>query len=152
MRLIRTKEDDLEENYLELHYSRIDEETAAIIKQLKEGPRYIEGSCDGKKFTVALQDVYYMETVDRKTFAYTGDMCIEIREALRDIIDEFSDAGFVRISKSAIVNIHKVKRLQGDLNMRVLIYLKNDERLIMNRSYRNEFYEKLENMQERKKK
>ena len=51
MRLIRTKEDDLEENYLELHYSRIDEETAAIIKQLKEGPLYIEGSCDGRKLT-----------------------------------------------------------------------------------------------------
>lgn len=152
MRLIRTKEDDLEENYLELHYSRIDEETAAIIKQLKEGPLYIEGSCDGRKLTVALQDIYYMETVDRKTFAYTKDTCIEIREALRDVIDEFSDAGFVRISKSAIVNINKVRRLQGDLNMRVMIYLKNDERLVMNRSYRNDFYAKLESLQGRKKK
>ena len=93
-----------------------------------------------------------METVDRKTFAYTKDTCIEIREALRDVIDEFSDAGFVRISKSAIVNINKVRRLQGDLNMRVMIYLKNDERLVMNRSYRNDFYKKLESLQGRKKK
>ena len=93
--------------------------------------------------TIAVTDIFYIETVDRKTFAYTKDMCVEIKDALRDIIEEFANVGFVRISKSAVVNIYKIKKLQGDINMRVIIYLKNDEKLIMNRSYRDEFYEKL---------
>ena len=151
MKLIRKKEEGLEENYLELHYDRLDEETNAVLSRLKDTLRYLDGSCGGKKVTVALTDIFYLETVDRKTFAYTKENCIEIREALRDVIDEFSDIGFVRISKSSIVNIYKIKRLQGDLNMRVIIYLKNDEKLIMNRSYRNEFYEKLDKLQGRKK-
>ena len=46
-----------------------------------------------------------------------------------------------------IVNLHKVKRLEGDINMRVLIYLKNDEKLVMNRSYRGEFYAALKRIQ-----
>jgi len=33
------------------------------------------------------------------------------------------------------------------MNMRVIIYLKNDEKLIMNRSYRDEFYEALKKLQ-----
>ena len=151
MKLIKTREENIEENYLELHYDMIDEETKAVLDRLRDTLRYIEGTTEKGKVTVALTDIFYIETVDRKTFAYTKDTCIEIREALRDIIEEFENIGFVRISKSAVVNIYKIQKLQGDINMRVIIYLKNGEQLIMNRSYRNDFYDKLNKLQRRKK-
>ncbi len=150
MRLIKTKEENLEENYLELHYNKIDDETNAVLDRLRDTLRYIEGMCDEKKVTIALTDIFYIETVDRKTYAYTKDACVEIKETLRDILEEYSGIGFARISKSTIVNIYKIKKLQGDLNMRVIIFLKNDEKLIMNRSYKNEFYERLNKLQGRK--
>ncbi len=150
MKLIKTKEENLEENYLELHYDTIDEETSEVLDRLRDTLRYIEGTFEDKKVTVALTDIFYIETVDRKTFAYTKDMCVEIKEALRDILEEYSNIGFARISKSTIVNIYKIKKLQGDINMRVIIFLKNDEKLIMNRSYKNEFYERLNKLQGRK--
>jgi DNA-binding LytR/AlgR family response regulator len=151
MKLIKTREENIEENYLELHYDMIDEETKAVLDRLRDTLRYIEGTTEKGKVTVALTDIFYIETVDRKTFAYTKDTCVEIREALRDIIEEFENIGFVRISKSAVVNIYKIQKLQGDINMRVIIYLKNGEQLIMNRSYRNDFYDKLNKLQRRKK-
>ena len=83
MKLIKTKEENLEENYLELHYDKMDEETNAVLDRLKDTLRYIEGTCEDKKVTIALTDIFYIETVDRKTFAYTKDMCVEIKEALR---------------------------------------------------------------------
>ena len=150
MKLIKTKEEKLEENYLELHYDTIDEETNAVLDRLRDTLRYIEGTYEDRKVTIALTDIFYIETVDRKTFAYTKDMCVEIKEALRDILEEYSNIGFARISKSSIVNIYKIKKLQGDINMRVIIYLKNDEKLVMNRSYKNEFYERLNKLQGRK--
>ena len=150
MKLIKTKEENLEENYLELHYDKIDEETSAVLDRLRDTLRYIEGIFEDKKVTIALTDIFYIETVDRKTFAYTKDMCVEIKEALRDILEEYSNIGFARISKSTVVNIYKIKKLQGDINMRVIISLKNDEKLIMNRSYKNEFYERLNKLQGRK--
>ncbi|MBO4863298.1 MAG: LytTR family transcriptional regulator DNA-binding domain-containing protein [Eubacterium sp.] len=151
MKLIKTKEEKIEENYLELHYDKIDEETNAVLDRLRDTLRYIEGIFEDKRVTIAVTDIFYIETVDRKTFAYTRDMCVEIKEALRDIIEEFANVGFVRISKSSVVNIYKIKKLQGDLNMRVMIYLKNDEKLVMNRSYRAEFYDRLNKLQGRKK-
>ena len=150
MKLIKTKEENLEENYLELHYNKMDDETNAVLDRLRDTLRYIEGMCDEKKVTIALTDIFYIETVDRKTYAYTKDACVEIKETLRDILEEYSGIGFARISKSTIVNIYKIKKLQGDLNMRVIIFLKNDEKLIMNRSYKNEFYERLNKLQGRK--
>ena len=151
MKLIKTREENIEENYLELHYDKIDEETNAVLDRLRDTLRYIEGSKEQGKVTIALTDIFYIETVDRKTFAYTKDSCVEIKEALRDFIEEFENIGFVRISKSSVVNIYKIQKLQGDLNMRVIIYLKNGEQLIMNRSYRNDFYDKLNKLQRRKK-
>ena len=151
MRLIKTKEENIEENYLELHYDKIDEETNAVLDRLSDTLRYIEGVSEDKRVSVAVTDIFYIETVDRKTFAYTKDMCVEIKEALRDIIEGFAKVGFVRISKSTVVNIYKIKKLQGDLNMRVIIFLKNDEKLVMNRSYRTEFYDRLNKLQGRKK-
>jgi len=152
MRFVRTKEENLDENYLELHYVEIDKETAAVLERLRPALKYVEGNADGKRLTVPLNDMFYFETVDRKTFGYTKDMCVEIKETLQAIIDEYTEAGFVRISKSSIVNLYKIKRLQGDLNMRTLIFLKNDECLVMNRGYRAEFYKALDKLQGSKKK
>ena len=151
MKLLKTREENLDENYLELHYDEIDSETAAVLERLRPALKYIEGIADGKRLTFPLSDIFYFETVDRKTFGYTADTCLEVKETLQSIIDDHKDAGFVRISKSCIANMYKIKRLQGDLNMRTLIYLKNDECLVMNRGYRAEFYEALENLRGRKK-
>lgn len=151
MRFVKTKEENLEENYLELHYDEIDAETAAVLERLRPSLKYIEGIIDGKRLTVPLADMYYFETVDRKTFGYTKDTCIEVKETLQGIIGEHESAGFVRISKSSVVNLYKIKKLQGDLNMRTLIHLKNGENLVMNRAYKADFYKALENLQGRKK-
>ncbi len=151
MKLLKTREENIEENYLELHYDEIDSETAAVLERLKPALKYIEGTTDGKRMTFPLSDIFYFESVDRKTFGYTKDTCIEVKETLQGIIEDHKDVGFVRISKSSIVNLYKIKRLQGDLNMRTLIYLKNDECLVMNRGYRAEFYEALKTLQGRKK-
>ena len=150
MKLIKTKEENLEENYLELHYDKIDEETNAVLDRLRNTLKYIEGTVDDRKVNIAVTDVFYFETVDRKIYAYTKDMCVEVKEALKDIIEEFSKIGFVRISKSSVVNLYKIQKLQGDLNMRVIIYLKNGEKLIMNRTYKKEFYDNLAKIQGKK--
>ena len=150
MKLIKTKEEYLDENYLELHYDEIDDETVGVLERLRSALKYIEGTLDDKKQAVPLADMFYFETVDRKTFGYTKDTCFEVKETLQGIIDEYKNAGFVRISKSSIVNLYKIKRLQGDLNMRTLIYLKNDECLVMNRGYRADFYKALNKLQGKK--
>lgn len=150
MKLVRTKEEHIEENYLELHYDKIDEETNAVLDRLRNTLKYLEGTVDDRKVNIAVTDIFYFETVDRKIYAYTKDQCVEVKEALRDIIEEYSKIGFVRISKSSVVNLYKIKRLQGDMNMRVIIYLKNDEKLIMNRSYKKEFYDRLAKIQGKK--
>ncbi len=144
MRFIKTKEKGLTENYLELHYNELDAETREYISRLDNTLANIEGTVDDRHISVPVTDVLYFESVDRKTFACTEKMCVEMRDPLRSVVDRFADTGFLRISKSAAVNVYKIDHLQGDLNMRVIIFLKNGEKLIMNRGYRKEFFAELE--------
>lgn len=144
MKLIKTKEDGLKENYIELHYDKLDEETNEFISRIDSSLSHIEGTFEDRHVSVPVTDVIYFETVDRRTFAYTEKMCIEMRDSLRTVLDSFPDTGLIRISKSSVVNVYKIDHLQGDLNMRVIIFLKNGERLIMNRGYKKEFFAELE--------
>ena len=103
MRFIKTKENGLEENYLELHYDELDDETREYISRIDKTTAHIEGTCDNMRVTVPVSEVLYFESVDRKTFAYTENRTVEFRESLRNLLDNFGDIGFVRISKSAVV-------------------------------------------------
>ncbi len=152
MKLIKTKERGLTENYLELHYDEINDETKEVISRLDITLSNVEGTYDEKHVSVPVTEMLYFDTVDRKTFAYTDKMCIEMRITLRNVLDNYSDAGLIRISKSAVVNVYKIDHLQGDINMRTTIFLKNGEKLVMNRGYKKGFMTELERIKERNRK
>ncbi len=152
MRFIKTKEKGLSENYLELHYDKLDDETKEYISRLDNTLSNIEGTLDDRRISLSVTDVMYFESVDRKTFAYTEKVCVEMRDTLKNLLDNYSEMGFIRISKSSIVNVYKIDHLQGDLNMRVIIFLKNGEKLIMNRGYKKDFFAELEKIRGKNKK
>ena len=152
MRFIKIKEKGLSENYLELHYDKLDDETKEYISRLDNTLSNIEGTLDDRRISLPVTDVMYFESVDRKTFAYTEKVCVEMRDTLKNLLDNYSEMGFIRISKSSIVNVYKIDHLQGDLNMRVIIFLKNGEKLIMNRGYKKDFFAELEKIRGKNKK
>ena len=152
MRFIKIKEKGLSENYLELHYDKLDDETKEYISRLDNTLSNIEGTLDDRRISLPVTDVMYFESVDRKTFAYTEKVCVEKRDTLKNLLDNYSKMGFIRISKSSIVNVYKIDHLQGDLNMRVIIFLKNGEKLIMNRGYKKDFFAELEKIRGKNKK
>lgn len=80
-------------------------------------------------------EVLYFESVDNRTFLYTKDKVIEIKERLYKIEAELSDKDFIRISKSQIVNINKIKSLRPELNRTILATMCNGEHLCISRKY-----------------
>lgn len=146
MKIIKTKEENLSENYIELHYSRIDQETEEVLNRINTSMEYVEGKQNGQTLSVRVSDIFYWEVVDRKTFAYTKQDCLEVKITLNEILTTYGDAGFLRISKSTVVNVHKIRKLKGDMNMRVAVILDNDEKIIMNRGYRSEFFKELKKL------
>jgi DNA-binding LytR/AlgR family response regulator len=144
MKILKFKEPDLQENRVELYYNEIDEETLTILKYFDSYNKTLTGRNVNETKTIYHSDIYYCEIIDRKCFAYLKKSIWQVDISLQMLLDQFSSIGFVRISESMVVNIFKIDKLKTDLNMRIDIILENGETVILNRAYRNQFYQYLE--------
>lgn len=140
------QEPDLQENHIDLYYNQIDEEITAIKRYLSAFEGMILGTDEETERERMLSpgEILYIEVVERKTYAYLIDSVWRISYGLQQFMDEFGSAGFVRNSKSMIVNVYHVQELNAQMNMRVNIVMDNGEQIVLNRSYKNEFYKYLE--------
>ena len=140
------QEPGLKENHLDLHYNQMDDETMAIRQYLSAFEGMIPGKDEEteKERMITSGEILYIEIVERKTYAYLKDSVWRITYGLQQFMDEFGTVGFARNSKSMLVNIYHIKELKAQMNMRVNIVMDNGEQVILNRSYKNEFYKYLE--------
>lgn len=140
------REPDLRVNHLDLHYNRTDEETEAILQYLSAFNGVIAGKDEETEREKMLVpgEILYIEVVDRKPYAYLKDSVWRISYGLQQFAEQFGAAGFVRINKSMLVNVYHIQELKTQINMRVNILLDNGEEIVLNRSYKNEFYKYLE--------
>ncbi len=90
---------------------------------------------ENESYFIDSSDVLYFESVDNRTFLYTEDDVLEINQRLYELENILSDKDFVRISKSQIVNINKIRSLKPELNRTILATMCNNEQLSISRKY-----------------
>lgn len=115
--------------------SVINEELQKILSLLKSTEEKIIGNLNGALHLVEPTDIYYFESVDKKTFIYTETQVFETPMRLYEIEDKLSKYDFFRANKSTIINISKIKELKPKFNGRLDALLENDETLIISRQY-----------------
>ena len=132
-----------EEDEIIVRCASLDDRLMKFIAALKSSENPLTGYLDDKIVKLAPKDVFYFESVDNKVFAYAGKNVYEVRKKLYEIEEEYADTDFLRISKSAIVNVAKIAYIKPLLNGRFEAKLKNDEKIIINRQYVIELKKKL---------
>ena len=101
---------------------------------------------DGDEVILDPRNIYYLDHVERKLFAYTKDGVYRVMNTLATCEEMLWNYGFVRVSKSNLVNIYKIVQLKPDLNMKVYASFDNGERICINRSYKKSFNDYLQKM------
>ena len=84
----------------------------------------------------------HIESVDKHTYVYTKGGCYESRDRLYEL-EEKLGTYYVRISKSMIVNLRKVRNVSAEPGGRMVAVLLNEERVIISRSYVKEIKRRL---------
>ena len=95
----------------------------------------ISGISDGKSVVLPLSDILYFEAVDEKVFAYTENDVADVRGRLYEYEDRLAEKGFVRISKSVLVHLSKVRSISPSPGRKFEAELCNGERVIISRQY-----------------
>lgn len=115
--------------------TEVNEEIQRIISLLKQNDEKIIGISNSTSYIIDPKDIYYFETVDKKTFIYTDAQVLETHLRLYEIEEKLSKLDFFRASKSTIINISKIKKLSPRFNGRLEALLESDEKLIISRQY-----------------
>ena len=113
----------------------INDEVMAIINKLKQSDTILLGNKDNETFRIALKDVFYIESVNNKTFIYLKQSIFESKLKLYEIVELTKDTKLFRCSKSMILNIAKIRSVSPSFNGRFEAKLLNDEVVIISRQY-----------------
>lgn len=97
--------------------------------------RKIQAKRNNITYFIDSLDVLYFESVNNRTFLYTANDVMEVKLRLYELETFLSEKDFIRISKSQIVNINKIKALKPELNRTILATMCNGEQLYISRKY-----------------
>lgn len=114
---------------------QVNDEVLRLKGYIEMYDRKIQAKRDSETFFVDSSDVLYFESVDNRTFLYTADDVMEVRLRLYELEGFLSEKDFIRISKSQIVNINKIKALKPELNRTILATMCNGEQIYISRKY-----------------
>lgn len=134
---------------------QLDERFMALIQALKspdegrhagnpDSGRHADGSGSGR-LTVFREgggiclletaEIYYFESVDDRVFAYAQNDVAEVKRKLYELEERLAGGDFIRISKSMILNLSKVKRFAPYVGGRFEALLENGEKVLISRQY-----------------
>lgn len=115
----------------------------SLLNNYENNDRKIIGVAKGESYCIDRNDILYFETVDRKTFCYTVDGVYEIALKLYEIEEKYENTDYIRISKSVIINLNKIKSIRPDFGGKILATMENDEKIYISRQYVPVLKEKL---------
>lgn len=118
-----------------IEYPKLDAKTKKLIKKIKSLDLVISGNSNGKIFQLHISDIYYVESVERKTFLYTKDEVYITDKKLYELEEMMREAGIIRISKFCLMNMDMLYSVKQLINSQLEATLINGEKLIVARTY-----------------
>lgn len=134
---------DGEEDEIIIRCRQMDEQLLKMIYALKAGTEKITAMQEGNILQVNPKDIYYFEAVDNKVFLYLEKEVLETKCKLYELEERFAGTDFLRVSKSVIMNLSKVKSLSPAFNGRFEASMRNGEKIVISRQYVSALKQKL---------
>ena len=90
---------------------------------------------DDELVIVNASDVWYIESIDKKTIIFCEKGNYLVKDKLYQIYEKLKSVGFVRISKYCILNINKLEKVKTLENSHIEAILSNGSKLYITRKY-----------------
>lgn len=135
--LILKLEQDLtkEDVEISIKYAIMSKDIERLVSLIQSVDIRIKCDFNGTEKLVNASDIYYIESVDKKTFLYCEKEVYRTEFRLYQLMDMLTGLGFVQISKSCVLNINTLDTIKSLFNSRMEATLINGERLYVTRKY-----------------
>jgi len=112
----------------------------ALLADLKAQPRLAERlpvKSEGRIIFLRLPDIDWVEAADNYVKLHVGKEAHMLRETMTSLESKLPAERFLRISRSAMVNIEQIKELHPMFHGEYVVILRNGARLTLTRGYRD---------------
>lgn len=126
----------------------LDERLASLIKDLKAERKYLERlvvKSVGRVFFLKVEEIDWIEAAGNYVKLHTGREAHMIRETMNGIEAKLDPDRFLRIHRSTVVNIDRIKELHPMFSGDYAVILRNGTELALSRNYRERLLELFEN-------
>ncbi len=113
----------------------ISDEVMSLANSIKGQKSFLLASKDSEIFKLDTKEIFYIESVDNKTFIYCKNNIYETKQKLYELEGILKGTKFFRCSKSMILNIGKIRSVSPSVNSRFEAKLVNGETAIISRQY-----------------
>lgn len=118
-----------------IEYPILDTRIKKLIQKIESLDFMVSGNNNGKDFQVHISDIFYVESLERKTFLYTKDEVYMSDKKLYELEEMLRETGIIRISKSCLMNVDMLYSIRRLMNSQLEATLLNGEKLIVARTY-----------------
>lgn len=137
----------ISETEITIYCASIDSRLQQLIEKIRQYGFSLTGYQENREFQLPLDTIYFIDSVDGRTFLYQETEVYECCETLKSLETKLSKTQFVRISKNCIINTNLLKYVRPLFTHRLEAILKNGEKLIITRSYTEALRTKLKGAQ-----
>ncbi len=138
---------DIDEKYedvsIKIESPKLNPEIERILSMIRMLDMQITARKGNETHLLDVSALLYIEAVDRATFLYTGDEVYESSLKLYELEQQLCDRGFLRVSKSTLIHMKKIKSLKADLNRKIKVTMINGEQIMVSRMYAEELRKRL---------
>lgn len=137
---------DYQEQYAVLHINKMTETIAEIITMLEKesaNSQTLIAAKDRKTYFIKPEDISLIRTEGREIVCYDKRKTRYLLDKPLYELENILDIFFVRISKSAIVNINQIDHVEASFNGTMELVMKNGVTDYISRSFRKSFKERL---------
>lgn len=124
----------------------MDQRILAILEELKAGSKYLERlviKSGGRVFFLETDDIDWIEAEGNYVSVHTGKKSHLLRETISSLESQLDPKKFLRIHRSSIVKIDRIKELQPWFHGEYRVILLDGTQLTLSRNYRENLQEAL---------
>lgn len=138
MRVEIKNDTSVQSTFVEIHCKEITKDVSKLKTYISNYRMGISAFDDGNTRLVALEEILYIESVDKKTYIYTENKVLGTGKRLYELEEVLAERDFFRCSKSVIINLNKVTTLKPEITRNILATLSNGEVVVVSRRYATE--------------
>lgn len=122
----------------------LNQRLSALLSDLKPEPKTAERiaiKSGGKVLFLKIEEIDWIEAADNYVSLHVGNESHLHRETLSALESQLPSGKFLRISRSTIVQVERIKELHPLFHGEYTVVLRNGARLTLSRSYRDKLHQ-----------